>query len=93
MADLLGRSTKVRIRLAEASPDAAAVAERYGQVDTSDGEILLVDGIDDSEIPDLVRDLVSAGARVLSVANEMATLEERFLHLLVKPDDAAADHR
>jgi ABC-2 type transport system ATP-binding protein len=93
MADLLGRSTKVRIRLAEASPDAAAVAERYGQVDTSDGEILLVDGIDDLKIPDLVRDLVSAGARILSVANEMATLEERFLHLLVKPDDAAADHR
>jgi ABC-2 type transport system ATP-binding protein len=93
LAALLGRSTRVRIRLVDASPDAAAIAARFGQVDTSDGKTLLVEGIADSKIPDLVRDLVIAGARILAVASELATLEERFLHVLVKTDDAAADHR
>jgi ABC-2 type transport system ATP-binding protein len=93
LADLLGRSTKVRIRLAEALPDAAAIAARFGRVEQDDAMTLRVDSTTDANIPDLVRDLVAAGARILSVAREAPTLEERFLHLLVEPDDAAADHR
>jgi ABC-2 type transport system ATP-binding protein len=93
LADLLGRSTKVKIRLSEASPNAGEIAARFGRVEPGIAETLLVDGIADSKIPDLVRELVAAGARIVSVSSEMATLEERFLHLLVKPDDAIPDHR
>jgi len=93
LADLLGRSTRVRIRLAEASPDAAAIAARFGRVEQIGALTLLVDGIADAKTPDLVRALAAAGARILAVAGETPTLEERFLNLLAEPDDAAADNR
>jgi ABC-2 type transport system ATP-binding protein len=93
LTELLGRSFRVRIRFAEATREATAIAARFGRAEQSDAGILLVDGLADSNIPDLIRELVSAGARIVSVTNETPTLEERFLHLLVKPDDAAADHR
>ena len=93
LADLLGHTTRVRIRLAEALPVAATIATRYGRIEQIDALTLLVDGAADAKTPDLVRELAAAGARILAVASETPTLEERFLHLLVEPDDAAADHR
>ena len=93
MAELIGRPDRVTIRLSEPSAAAVEAAQRFGRVDKTAPLELIVAGIAEPEIPDLVHALVAAGARISAVARETSTLEERFMHLLQEPDDAAADHR
>ena len=88
---MLGATTAVRLRLE--APDAAAhaVLARYGHV-SNDGPWSVVGGATESDVPQLIADLVKAGARIFAVEASRATLEERFLQLL-RPADAAVRDR
>ena len=78
--ELLGRGG-VRLRVAGVGETARAALARRGRVDEHDGWIT-VEGIAADAVPDLVSELVAAGARVYAVEPVRQTLEERFLALL-----------
>jgi ABC-2 type transport system ATP-binding protein len=71
----------VRLRLGNASAAARAVVTRYGSV-TEESGWLEVRGGDPAGIPDLVAELVAAGARVHAVEPGQTSLEERFRGLV-----------
>ena len=83
LADLLGRTSSVRLKVAGLSDDDLAVIAKFGDV-ARDGEWLTVARIQADEIPALVAAVVSAGGRIGAVIPEQQTLEERFLELLGK---------
>jgi ABC-2 type transport system ATP-binding protein len=93
LAELLGGPKRVRIGLEVASAEYAAAAARFGELELAEGRSLVVGGVEAGHIPDIVAALIAAGARIVSVAPESQTLEERFLSLLRKPDDADPDLR
>jgi ABC-2 type transport system ATP-binding protein len=79
----LGR--RVRVRLERIDPGVVAAAHEVagdGTVEVA-GDLLMVSFLDASRsTPDLVAAIVAAGARVLGVEVEEATLEEVYLRLL-----------
>jgi len=79
--DLLGGKV-VRLRFAApTTTEAEGVLRRYGGVAASDGWITLR-GVALEQIPDLVEQLVHAGARLQAIEPSRSTLEERFLEVL-----------
>ena len=83
MQELLG-STEVRVQVAEPADGARAAAGRFGDVEQS-GDWLIVAGLREERVPDLVAALVAAGARIYAVERGQRTLEERFLQALERP--------
>jgi ABC-2 type transport system ATP-binding protein len=80
LLDILGARSAVRIR---AQADGAALQpllERFGAVVVEDRS-LLVQGVDEARVPEMVQALVNSGACVYAVEPQSATLEERFLEL------------
>jgi ABC-2 type transport system ATP-binding protein len=61
--------------------------ERFGSFGSwsVEGEWMLVQGIAQDSVPDLVRAVVDAGGRVAAVVPERKSLEDRFLELLGEP--------
>src|SRR5664280_2213187 len=80
MAELL-RERGTSIRVSGMDDLAVGVAARYGTARV-DGEWLNVDGISETDVPALVRELVGLGGAVHAVVPMRHSLEERFLSLL-----------
>jgi ABC-2 type transport system ATP-binding protein len=93
LAELVGGPKRVRIGLESMSAECAAAAARFGQIESADGTSIVIGDVEAARIPDVVATLVAAGARIVSVAPESQTLEDRFLSLLRKPDDVDPDLR
>jgi ABC-2 type transport system ATP-binding protein len=93
LAELIGGPKRVRIGVEAVSAACNAAAARFGHVEYADGTSIVLGGVEAAQIPDVVAALVAAGARIVSVAPESQTLEDRFLSLLAKPDDADPDLR
>ena len=82
--ELLGGDT-VRIRATGLDRAAKTALAGYGQVD-DEGDWLVIRGIDDERVPDLIADIVGAGGRVYAVEPRHESLEDRFLRLLGQPN-------
>ena len=80
--DLTRGVASVRLRLGGVTPAVASVLARGSKPPSSVAGWYTVDGVDDGDIPQLVADLVAAGAQVYAVEPMRLTLEERFLQLL-----------
>jgi ABC-2 type transport system ATP-binding protein len=93
LAELIGGPKRLRIGLESVTAEIAASAARFGDVEQADGTSIVVGGVTAGNIPDVVGALIAAGARIVSVAPESQTLEDRFLTLLRRPDDADSDLR
>jgi ABC-2 type transport system ATP-binding protein len=79
--ELLGRQTRVRVRVTGLADGWWTTMSRYGRWHR-DGDDLAVDGIEPAEVAQLVADLVALGGRVEAVIPEHQSLEARFLELL-----------
>jgi len=85
---LLGRFA-LRVRMEEITHAIRGFAERYDAAIEEDA--VLFYGLDEARVPDLIAQLVAAGARITSVEPIRRTLEQRFLELLQKPDEDTTD--
>jgi ABC-2 type transport system ATP-binding protein len=79
--ELLGHHSRVRLKVRGLGQNWWSSLERFGQWHRQD-EWILVEGIDPSDIADLVDEVVALGGRVEAVVPEHQTLEARFLELL-----------
>jgi ABC-2 type transport system ATP-binding protein len=82
--ELLGGDT-VRIRAVGLDRVAKTALAGYGQLD-DEGDWLVIRGIDDERVPELVADIVRLGGRVYAVEPRHESLEDRFLRLLGQPN-------
>ncbi len=80
LAELL-RGETVRVRVTDLPHDAHETLARFGEV-RDEGPWLIVRGIDESVVPDLVAELVRMGGRIHAVETAHESLEDRFLRLL-----------
>lgn len=80
LAQLLGTQHAVRIRAAADGVPLQPLLERFGAV-VVEKDSVLVHGVQESRIPEIVHALVNAGAAVYAVEPQTATLEQRFLEL------------
>jgi ABC-2 type transport system ATP-binding protein len=83
LAELLGRR-EVRLQLADVSPAAEARLAATGHVERAGDWFTVALSVDDdgTAVPDLVRDLVTLGARVHADEPARISLEERLLGIL-----------
>ncbi|MEA2146203.1 MAG: type transport system ATP-binding protein [Solirubrobacteraceae bacterium] len=79
--ELLGHHTRVRLKVGGLSEHWWSALDRFGRWNREE-EWLCVDGIDASQIADLVGEVVALGGRVEAVIPEHQSLETRFLELL-----------
>jgi ABC-2 type transport system ATP-binding protein len=88
LAELLGQR-RLSLRLTDLSPVAEARLAATGTVERADDRFVvsLPPGDDGSAVPDLVRDLVAAGARVHAVEPSRISLEDRLLGILRDGED------
>jgi ABC-2 type transport system ATP-binding protein len=82
--ELLGGDT-VRMRVADLERAATNGLSRFGKVD-QDGDWLVIRGIDNERVPELVAEIVRLGGRVYAVEPRHESLEDRFLRLLGQPN-------
>ena len=82
--ELLGGDT-VRIRATGLDRAARTALAAYGQLD-AEGDWLVIRGIDDERVPELVAHIVRLGGRVYAVEPRHESLEDRFLRLLGQPN-------
>jgi len=87
LQELLGRGG-VRVRAEGLEGGARAVLAGYGALSEELGGWLMVEGIVEERVPELVAAAVSAGARVYAVEPRHQSLEERFMQLLGEPERA-----
>ncbi len=80
MQELLGAG-QVRMQVTDLSDAGRAAAGRFGAVEQSE-DWLTVAGVEPERVPDLVAELVRAGARIYAVERGQKTLEERFIQVL-----------
>lgn len=81
LRDLLG-SGGVRVRAGGLDAGGRRVLESFGPVRAEDDGWVMVSGVEESQVPDLVNAVVAAGARVYAVEPRHQSLEERFMELL-----------
>jgi ABC-2 type transport system ATP-binding protein len=81
---LLGGDT-VRLRVDDLEREATNGLSRFGQLD-QDGDWLVIRGIDNERVPELVAEIVRLGGRVYAVEPRHESLEDRFLRLLGQPN-------
>jgi ABC-2 type transport system ATP-binding protein len=79
--ELLGRHSRVRLKVGGLGGDWWSGLRRFGRCRQQD-DWLVVDDIDPSQIAGLVRELVALGGQVHAVIPEHQSLEARFLELL-----------
>ncbi|MFN8474108.1 MAG: ABC transporter ATP-binding protein [Anaerolineae bacterium] len=84
IAEVVGGSHAVRLRIPGANADVRATLARYGPL-SSEGEWHTIGNLDEARIPSLVADVVRAGGQVYAVEPRHHTLEDRFLQLLEDP--------
>ncbi|MFN8484954.1 MAG: ABC transporter ATP-binding protein [Anaerolineae bacterium] len=89
IAEVVGGSHAVRLRIPDVNADVRAALGRYGPL-TSQGEWHTVGTVDEAQIPALVAEVVRAGGQVYAVEPRHHTLEDRFLQLLQEPNQATA---
>jgi ABC-2 type transport system ATP-binding protein len=75
----------VRLRATALEGPARAAMEGFGALRDDPGGWVLVEGVVEAQVPDLVNAVVAAGARVYAVEPRHQSLEERFLELLGEP--------
>jgi ABC-2 type transport system ATP-binding protein len=85
LEEILG-SGGVRVRATPLEGPARAAMERFGTVRDDPGGWVLVEGLVEAQVPDLVSAVVAAGARVYAVEPRHQSLEERFMQLLGEPE-------
>ena len=81
LADLLGEH-RLRIRVTDLSPAAAARLDAFGPVRGPADGWLTISPIDPASIPAVVAAVVAAGGRVHAVDPSRASLEDRYLELM-----------
>ena len=81
---LLGGDT-VRVRVVDLEREATNGLSQFGQLD-QDGDWLVIRGIDNERVPELVAEIVRLGGRVYAVEPRHESLEDRFLRLLGQPN-------
>jgi ABC-2 type transport system ATP-binding protein len=81
LSELLGGHSSVRLKVTGLGANWWSDLTRFGRWQ-SQNEWTVVDGINPSLIPDLVRELVALGGQVEAVVPEHQSLEARFLELL-----------
>jgi ABC-2 type transport system ATP-binding protein len=79
--ELLGRQSRVRLKVGGLNGNWWSGLGRFGQWQREDDWLVVV-GIDSSRIADLVGELVALGGHVQAVIPEHQSLEARFLELL-----------
>jgi ABC-2 type transport system ATP-binding protein len=84
LADLVGRSSSVRLKIAGLGDGWWQDFDRFGTW-SRDGEWLAVDQVAPRRVPELVEAIVAIGGRVEAVIPEHRSLEERFIELLRSP--------
>ena len=87
LTDLLGQAA-VRIRVTGLPADRSAL-DAFGEHEDDDEDWLVVRGLDEDRIPDLVAAVVAAGGRVHAVDPGRRSLEDLFLDLVRAPETAA----
>ena len=85
LAELLG-SGGVRVRAEGLQNGGRDVLAAYGTLTDEPGGWLMVGGVLEARIPELVAAAVAAGARVYAVEPRHQSLEERFMQLLGEPE-------
>ncbi|MCW5881286.1 MAG: ABC transporter ATP-binding protein [Anaerolineae bacterium] len=88
--EVIGGAQAVRVRLTGLNGAGHAALHSYGDV-RHEGDWVTVTGLDADAVPDLVADLVRAGVQIHAVEPRHDSLEDRFLQLLTRPDDAAVE--
>jgi ABC-2 type transport system ATP-binding protein len=89
--DELTQSRGVRLRVTGPAGLGRKVATGFGPT-RSDGEWLVVDGIADADVPQLVAALVARGGAIHAVVPSRQSLEERFMSLLgAAPEEEAPE--
>src|SRR5260221_2050924 len=83
LGDLL-KSDAVRVRATGIGDGGHEALRAFGDLET-EGEWIVVRGIDAERVPDLVRAIVDGGGRVYAVEPRHESLEDRFLSLLEMP--------
>jgi ABC-2 type transport system ATP-binding protein len=81
LAELVGKQSSVRLQVSGLDRRWWAGMKGFGTWTTEDGW-LLVTGIEEAKVPDLVRAVVDLGGRIAAVVPEHKSLEDRFLELL-----------
>ena len=84
IAEVIGGSNAVRLRIPDAGADVRAALARYGVVAT-EGDWHTVNNVEEAQVPALVAEVVRLGGRVYAVEPRHHTLEDRFLQLLQEP--------
>ena len=85
LPELLGRGG-VRVRAAGLDGAARAAMAAYGTLREEPAGWLMVEGVVEERVPELVAAAVAAGARVYAVEPRHQSLEERFMQLLGEPE-------
>lgn len=80
VADIVGKQSAVRIRASGNGRPLEGVLQHFGSL-SREGDAFVISGIDREAVPDLVRALSDAGARIFAVEPVAASLEERFLQI------------
>ena len=83
LGDLL-KADAVRVRATGVGDGGHEALRAFGELST-EGEWIVVRGIDAERVPDLVRAIVDGGGRVYAVEPRHESLEDRFLSLLERP--------
>jgi ABC-2 type transport system ATP-binding protein len=91
IAEIVGGSRALRLRLESADENVRAILTRYGAFEAEPPWFTLR-GVPESAVPRLVSELAAAGAAIHAVEPARTTLEDRFLALL-SPDDADSHDR
>jgi ABC-2 type transport system ATP-binding protein len=81
MQEVLGVVHRVRIRVTDLAPNGVAMLRRFGEVEDQGGW-LVIRGVADGAVPEIVADIIRLGGRVHAVEPAQQTLEDRFLQLL-----------
>jgi ABC-2 type transport system ATP-binding protein len=81
LAEILGATSQVRLRIEGLGTVAEAALAQFGQVERQ-GDWFTVRGIAEGAVPDLVATVVRQGGRIFAVEPAQQTLEDRFLQLL-----------
>ena len=81
LAELRGRRPSVRLRVTGLPADWWQRLDGFGRR-TAEGDWLLVEDLNEGQVPELVAAIVSRGGQIEAVVPQRQSLEERFLELL-----------
>ena len=87
---MLGEAASLKLRIGNVTPLVESALARRGTV-TTNAPWFEVAAVADDDVPGIVAELVALGAAIYTVDVARATLEERFIELLERPDAAADD--